>query len=60
LILWQFYLLALGSGLYYSVEAAANLCYWWNDNHPWYFQVGRLVRLILGIILVIVGAIGLW
>jgi hypothetical protein len=45
-------------GLFFSAEGAGNLLYWWTDNHPWYFQVGRFVRVVLGLILIIIGVSG--
>ena len=41
-------------GAYFLVEAAANISYWWNDKHPWYFQLGRALRLIFGLILMVI------
>jgi hypothetical protein len=48
-------ILAIGWGLYYIIEGVANLWYWWDDKHPWYFQVGRVLRVVGGLILVIAG-----
>jgi uncharacterized protein YjeT (DUF2065 family) len=42
-------------GLFFLIEGLANIFYWWTDNHPWYFQAGRFVRVALGLVLVIMG-----
>ncbi|MDD1669805.1 MAG: hypothetical protein LUQ67_00600 [Methanomicrobiales archaeon] len=39
-------------GLFFVLEGVANIIYWRNDNHPWYFQAGRVVRVILGAVLI--------
>lgn len=44
-------------GAFFAIEGAANIIYWWNDHHPWYFQMGRLIRTVLGITFVIGGFI---
>jgi len=41
-------------GLFFVLEGLANLIYWRADRHPWYFQAGRVVRVVLGGVLVIV------
>jgi len=46
-------------GLFFSTEGAANILYWWTDNHPWYFQVGRFVRVVLGLVLIAIGVLGI-
>jgi uncharacterized protein YjeT (DUF2065 family) len=46
-------------GLFFLIEGLANIIYWWTDNHPWYFQAGRFVRVALGLVLVIMGAGGI-
>lgn len=50
-------LVVAGIGASFFLEGAANIVYWWNDNHPWYFQVGRALRTGLGFMLL---AVGLW
>ncbi|MGD0329317.1 MAG: hypothetical protein ABSB40_06625 [Nitrososphaeria archaeon] len=44
-----------GIGAFIAIEGAANIWYWWDDKHPWYFQVGRLLRTVFGIVLVVLG-----
>lgn len=39
-------------GLYYTLEAAANLFYWETSGQPLLFQLGRAARLILGLVLI--------
>jgi hypothetical protein len=46
-------------GLFFTAEGAANILYWRTDNHPWYFQVGRFVRVVLGLVLIITGVSGI-
>lgn len=48
-------LIIAGIGFFYMVEGVANILYWWNDQHPWYFQVGRFIRVALGAVLTILG-----
>ncbi len=48
-------LFLVGAGSYFMVEAATNIAYWWNDHHPWYFQAGRVMRLILGVVVAYLG-----
>jgi hypothetical protein len=43
-------LIAVGG--FFTLEGAANIYYWRNDNHPWYFQVGRGLRIVFGMGLV--------
>jgi uncharacterized membrane protein HdeD (DUF308 family) len=42
-------------GLFYLCEGVANMVYWNYDTHPWYFQTGRVLRSVLGIVLIVVG-----
>jgi uncharacterized membrane protein HdeD (DUF308 family) len=42
-------------GLFFLAEGVSNILYWWTDNHPWYFQAGRFVRVALGLVLIIIG-----
>jgi hypothetical protein len=44
--------LLAGIGLFFVVEGLANILYWWTDGHPWYFQAGRVIRVVLGMVLV--------
>ena len=46
-----------GLGSFFAIEAAANLVYWRNDKHPFLFQLGRGLRLILGISLMALSVI---
>jgi hypothetical protein len=48
-------LIIAGIGLFFVVEGLANVLYWWTDGHPWYFQAGRVIRVILGVVLVLIG-----
>ncbi|HTY53236.1 MAG TPA: hypothetical protein VMB35_08580 [Methanomicrobiales archaeon] len=46
--------LIAGIGLFFVTEGIANLIYWRADRHPWYFQAGRVTRVVLGMVLVVV------
>ncbi|HMA05519.1 MAG TPA: hypothetical protein VKO45_06280 [Methanomicrobiales archaeon] len=46
-------------GLFFSAEGAANILYWRTDNHPWYFQAGRFVRVALGVVLITMAVAGI-
>jgi uncharacterized membrane protein HdeD (DUF308 family) len=46
-------------GLFFAAEGVANILYWWTDNHPWFFQAGRFVRVALGLVLIIIGVAGI-
>ena len=42
-------------GLFFVVEGGANILYWRTDNHPLYFQMGRFIRVALGLMIMITG-----
>jgi hypothetical protein len=44
----------MGLGCFYSIEGAANIYYWRNDKHPFVFQLGRALRTIFGLIVVLI------
>lgn len=44
-----------GVGTFVMLEGAANIWYWWDDKHPWYFQLGRLLRTVLGFVVIVIG-----
>jgi hypothetical protein len=48
-------LVIAGIGFFFLAEGVGNILYWWTDNHPWYFQAGRFVRVALGLVLIYIG-----
>ena len=50
-------LIVAGTGLFIAIEAMANLWYWRDDKHPWYFQWGRLLCVIFGVLLIVVSVV---
>jgi|GEM_PF-1888976 len=51
-------LLVLLSGVFFAVEGASNLIYWRDKPTRQLFQLGRLVRTVLGVLVILLSLFG--
>jgi hypothetical protein len=45
----------VSAGIYLSAEGFLNIFYWRLSHPPWLFQAGRILRGLIGVIMIVVG-----
>ena len=47
----------VSAGIYLCAEGFLNIFYWRQSHPPWLFQAGRILRGLIGVIMIVVGLI---